>query len=239
MVELSIITWNIWFDEFERERRTKEILNECFKINADFIAFQEVIPETAYIIEQNRKDYTLIGFPLTQSYDTMILTRYNCLSWDRYTLPNTEMGRNLLVGEFSKEGVRFQIGTFHLESVFPQSKLKLEQLNFISAITQENAIIVGDTNLINELEITTDIILHDIFEKIHRPIAFQYTYSGKTNTNIKNKRYNSRLDRIYTKTQLNVKHFELIGTKPTLYSNKLNRYIHPSDHYGIYSKLVI
>lgn len=237
MTEISLITWNIWFDQLERSRRTQEILNECIQINPDFILFQEAIPETVELIERYRKEYILIGNPLTQSYDTLILSKYPCLNWYRYALPNTTMGRNLLIGEFSKDGIRFQIGTFHLESVFPKAKLKLDQLNYISAITQENAILLGDTNLINETDSTNEIPLYDIFESIDRPLAFQYTYSGKTNSNIKNRKYNSRLDRIYTKIPPTVKRFELIGTKPTVYSNKLNQYIHPSDHYGLHTIL--
>jgi len=234
MTQLKIITWNIWFHEMERSRRALRILYECISMDPDIICFQEVTEDSFKIISQNKKNYHIIGGPLNQAYDTIILSKHIPLSFDRFSLPKTDMGRNLLSLNITKGDKEIQICTFHLESVFTGSK-KLEQLNYIKEITTDDCILLGDTNFTAE---TTPEGLIDIFEKINEPEAFRDTYSGRTNKNIKNKKYNSRLDRIYVKNpEIKISRFFLLGTNASFFYN--NRYTHLSDHYGIYTELFL
>ena len=237
-MSIKLITWNIWFNESNRTARTINIMNEIMLLNPDFVAFQEVTIETSRIIDRLKKDYHLIGYPLRQTYDTLILSRYASLEWSRYELPNTKMGRNLLLGDFKVNGVIQQIGTFHLESVFPRNDIKQNQLSYISEITTENCILMGDTNFtVNKIPLPEPLI--DIFEKIDSPQAYQYTYSGKTNKNIRNKKMNSRLDRIYLKNPSNkISQFILLGTEPKIYDEETDRYVQLSDHYGIQATII-
>ena len=93
---------------------------------------------------------------------------------------------------------------------------------------------MGDTNILSK-EPIDDISLMkvtDIFESIGSPKDLEDTYSGITNTNICNKLYNSRLDRIYSIQRPRIiSKFKLIGSLPTYDKN------HLSDHYAVYSEL--
>jgi len=234
MSSIKIITWNIWFHENGREKRTIKILEEILRYDADFIVFQEVTPDSSQIINRMKQNYHIIGYPLMQSYDTLMLSRYLPSSWNRYQLPDTQMGRNLLLAEFL--GPTIQIGTFHLESIFPSNILKVKQLEYIREITSQNTILLGDTNFTSPVKISG---LIDIFEYINEPKAYEYTYCGMTNRNIKRRNLKSRLDRIYVKSIGRVSSFYLIGTDATYYDEKRNNYYHPSDHYGVISEFTL
>ena len=225
-MELSLLTWNIWFDEQTRDQRTRQLMQEIKMHNPDVIALQEVVKESLEIIERLRGDYNIIGTPLIYRYDTVILikSRYAVLNWSRYVLPETSMGRNLLLAEIAFDNRRVHIGTFHLESAFrnqQDEQKKINQLQYIEAITPPNSVLMGDTNFKN----TTfpEIQMMDIFEKIDKPQAYEYTYDGKTNRNIQGN-LRSRLDRIYLKNDCKISAFYLTGM-----DNQC------SDHYGVYT----
>lgn len=219
---VSFLTWNIWFSDKQKNERTFQIMEQCHNLQVDIIAFQEVTEESLKIIQKNKKNYHLFGAPLSYGYDTVILSRFPALNWSRYQLPHTQMGRNMLLVELTNN---LFVGTFHLESIFSHNseKIKSDQLNYIEAITPINTILMGDTNL--KTEPVTN--MQDIFIHIGSPLAYEYTYSGE-NVNVRNKRLNSRLDRIYQKKENKVEEFFLIKDRP-----------HPSDHFGVFCRLKI
>ncbi len=153
---LTVMTWNIWFDKTNRSQRTETLLNEVRSYDPDIVALQEVVPESMeIIIAKMHPTYYIIGinpngFPA--GYDTLILSKFPPIQWDRYNLPNTKMGRNLLLTTLQTPSRQITVGTFHLESVFfPKIKaaeeLKESQLKYIYAISPMNSILMGDTNL--------------------------------------------------------------------------------------------
>jgi len=153
---LTVMTWNIWFDKTNRSQRTEILLNEVRSYDPDIVALQEVVPESMeIIIAKMHPTYYIIGvnpngFPA--GYDTLILSKFPPIQWDRYNLPNTKMGRNLLLTTLQTPSRQITVGTFHLESVFfPKIKtaeeLKESQLKYIYAISPMNSILMGDTNL--------------------------------------------------------------------------------------------
>ena len=219
---VSFLTWNIWFSEKKRNERTFQIMEQLHNLRPDVVAFQEVTPDSLKIIKNNKKDYHILGLPLSYGYDTVILSRFPALNWSRYQLPHTQMGRNILLVELSNN---LFVGTFHLESIFSHNseKIKSDQLNYIEAITPQNTILMGDTNL--KTEPATN--MQDIFMHIGRPLAYENTYSGE-NMNVRNKRLHSRLDRIYQKSENKIEEFYLIKDRP-----------HPSDHFGLFCRLKI
>ena len=167
-MEISLLTWNIWFDEVERENRTRKIMEICQCLDPDFIAFQEVTGEALRCINRYKGQYKLIEDKLKQRYDTIILSKHNCVYRERIPLPRSEMGRNLLrgcfyleaeaegggVGENGGSGVvrrEINVGTFHLESVFKKNEIKLkeEQMKFIYDNSPSSCILMGDTNFGN------------------------------------------------------------------------------------------
>jgi hypothetical protein len=115
------------------------------------------VPESLeIIIAKMQPTYYVIGinpsgFPA--GYDTLILSKLPPIEWDRYYLPKTKMGRNLLLATLQTQTRQITVGTFHLESVFlPKTKeaeeLKESQLKYIYAISPMNSILMGDTNLV-------------------------------------------------------------------------------------------
>ena len=162
---LTVMTWNIWFDKTNRKTRTETLLNEIIFYNPDIVALQEVVEESLeIIIAKMTPTYYIIGMNMhshTHSnthYDTLILSKYPPLQWDRYHLPKTKMGRNLLLTTLQTPTRQIFVGTFHLESVFNRhnnlaEELKTSQLKYIYAISPMNTILMGDTNLmIDELK---------------------------------------------------------------------------------------
>jgi endonuclease/exonuclease/phosphatase family metal-dependent hydrolase len=147
----------MWFDKKNRAQRTETLLNEVRCYDPDIVALQEVVQESLeIIIAKMQPTYYVIGvnpsgFPT--EYDTLILSKFPPIEWDRYYLPKTKMGRNLLLVTLQTPTRQITVGTFHLESVFfPKTKLAEElketQLKYIYAISPLNSILMGDTNLV-------------------------------------------------------------------------------------------
>ena len=155
---LKVMTWNMWFDKTNRAQRAETLLNEVRSYDPDIVALQEVVPESLEIIVAKMKPtYYIIGIipnsPPVAGYDTLILSKFPPIEWDRYYLPKTKMGRNLLLATLQTPTRQITVGTFHLESVFlPKTKaaeeLKESQLKYIYAISPLNSILMGDTNLV-------------------------------------------------------------------------------------------
>ena len=152
---LSVMTWNMWFDKKNRAQRTETLLNEVSCYDPDIVALQEVVQESLeIIIAKMRPTYYVIGTISPDiGYDTIILSKFSPIEWDRYYLPKTKMGRNLLLVTLQTPSRQITVGTFHLESVFfPKTKLaedlKESQLKYIYAISPLNSILMGDTNLV-------------------------------------------------------------------------------------------
>ena len=151
---LTVMTWNMWFDKKNRAQRTETLLNEVISYDPDIVALQEVVQESLeIIIAKMHPTYYIIGtIPPDIGYDTLLLSKFPPIEWDRYYLPKTKMGRNLLLATLQTPTQQITVGTFHLESVFlPKTKeaedLKESQLKYIYAISQLNSILMGDTNL--------------------------------------------------------------------------------------------
>ena len=156
---LTVMTWNIWFDKTDRRQRTEILLNEVKFYNPDIVALQEVIPESLeIIIAKMRPIYYIIGtISPDVGYDTLILSKFPPIEWNRYYLPKTKMGRNLLLATLQTPTKQIMVGTFHLESIFNKRAktaeiLKESQLKYIYAISPMNSILMGDTNLIKDEE---------------------------------------------------------------------------------------
>jgi len=155
---IKVLTLNINFKDLTPERIQK-IIELIHHHNPDVIFLQEVPRE---MVEHFLK---LDGYPhhfgatFQHPYDTLILSRFPCIRYDRIPLPETQSNRNLLYAQIVLQSSQIlSIGTFHCDSVFspPQSEvLKMDQLLFISSILKNKPfIIAGDTNLIDNGKIT-------------------------------------------------------------------------------------
>ena len=151
---LTVMTWNMWFDKKNRAQRTETLLNEVRCYDPDIVALQEVVSESfEIIVAKMRPNYYIIGtISPDVGYDTIILSKFPPIEWNRYYLPKTKMGRNLLLATLQTPTRQITVGTFHLESIFNKRAntaeiLKESQLKYIYAISPMNSILMGDTNL--------------------------------------------------------------------------------------------
>lgn len=150
---MKALTLNINFKGLTQLRIEKII--ELILQNEPTIVFLQEVPQQMVNKFQIHEYPYRFGDEFHHQYNTLILSQYPCLRYDRVPLPNTSMGRNLLLAQIVlPSGKLVNVGTFHMESIFisHQSEvLKMEQLCFIHSIIPQNFpfIIAGDTNLLD------------------------------------------------------------------------------------------
>ncbi len=243
--KISLITWNIWFLDDLMKERMKYIMKVVHNLNPDFVAFQEVKIKALKTIIENLVGYKLYGKNVIYGghYDTVILSKFDSENIIRNPFISNQ-GRNELKCEFKikikdDKYLNINIITSHIESVFKTKEAyetKIRQLNLIFKKTKsnENTIIMGDTNFTAKEEnpILPKHIL-DAFIAIGSPKEKEYTYNRFKNKNTENKYPPARFDRIYfSNKKFKVKKFQLLKDK--MINGK-----HPSDHFGIYCELEI
>lgn len=153
----KIFTLNINFKKLTQER-IERILALIRKHNPDIIFLQEVPHEMVELFLQMEEYQYHFGTIFTHPYDTIILSRFPCIRYDRIPLCDTVMGRSFLFSQIRlPTGQIIFVGTFHLDSVFspPQSELiKMDQLLLIQSILKGKTFVIGgDTNLLNNNQI--------------------------------------------------------------------------------------
>lgn len=157
---MKVLTLNINFKGLT-PARIQKICELIQKHNPDIIFLQEVPREMIEHFLQMEQYLFHIGTKFQHPYDTLILSRFPCIRYDRFPLPLTQSGRNLLLAQIIlPSGKQINVGTFHAESVFnpPESEvLKMDQLRFIFSIIPRTPhsipfIIAGDTNLLDNKE---------------------------------------------------------------------------------------
>ncbi len=104
---LKIITWNIWFEEFEQVIRYQEILSICSSHLPDIICFQEVTIPFLHILAkwEELKEYCcsdgeeLNGLTLGHYGVLTLVKRKYFPTFSFHQFPVTNMGRRLLVSK--------------------------------------------------------------------------------------------------------------------------------------------
>lgn len=156
---MKVLTLNINFKGLT-PARIQKILALILHHNSDIIFLQEVPHQMVDAFQLPDYPYRF-GEQFLYQYNTLILSRFPCIRYDRFPLPLTQSGRNLLLAQIIlPSGKQINVGTFHVESVFnpPESEvLKMDQLRFIFSIIPRTPhsipfIIAGDTNLLDNRE---------------------------------------------------------------------------------------
>ena len=159
MIPIEVLTLNINFKDLTPER-IQRIIALIQEHNPTIIFLQEVPHQM--VGEFQFPDYPYrFGEQFQHQYDTLILSKFPCIRYDRFPLPLTQSGRNLLLAQIIlPSGKQINVGTFHAESIFnpPESEvLKMDQLRFIFSLISRTPhsipfIIAGDTNLLDNQE---------------------------------------------------------------------------------------
>jgi endonuclease/exonuclease/phosphatase family metal-dependent hydrolase len=153
ILPIIFFTLNINFKDLTPER-IRKLIALIHHHNPDIVCLQEVPREMVEHFLQMEQYPFHIGTQFQHSYDTIILSRFQCIRYDRIPLPETQSRRNVLLAQIVLPSEQIlSIGTFHLESVFspPQSELlKIDQLGVIASILEgKRFIIAGDTNFLD------------------------------------------------------------------------------------------
>lgn len=234
---VSILTWNIWFDQRHIIQRTNSIVNILNHYSPDVICLQEVIKLSLDIILNDSNlsekydfyyDPSLVN--IRGKYGEIIMIKkelnYTC-QFISVPFKNSRMGRR--INALNIDELNLDIINVHLESVFRNnSKPKREQLEFLTSkvvLPERNLVVCGDMNLdINDDEKWANNMISKCgLKDICAETELTYDCDKNTNAYI----FKSRLDRVLCKG-LNSSQHKLIGTKVIPEIG-----IHPSDHFGI------
>jgi endonuclease/exonuclease/phosphatase family metal-dependent hydrolase len=207
------------------EHMIKEILSLK---DVDVICFQEVLYEAAQYFIKNLKNSFFPVFEKIQleemSYGVMIFVRNGLTVQNKaVTKIPTEMGRSLLHAEILKNDVKYNIATFHLESLNSTDTRKT-QFDILMKTYDKlpNVIMCGDTNIKNDEKYVLSSNLSDAALVSGNEIS---TYWG---CRFWNSNTHYRYDRVYYSNNLVLGKYSRIFDEP---SENTFRWI--SDHDGI------
>lgn len=261
MNELSVLSYNIWFDNTLQIERVSSLISTIYYHKPDIICLQEVKPDIYKLLLHKLNEYKY-------HYPKKIIYNYGCVIFSKYPISkslvvpftNSSMGRELLITKIdypyqksdddgvSVEKAELILATTHFESIFKKNivnKVKIEQFSITQKVLNEvankysNIIFCADCNIMPQEEdcfFTDDSEIWKDSWEIKGNISNKNTYDSENNIYLMLKNnhniYKSRLDRILFRGDM----FELIEFNLL---KGLEGMSEPSDHFGICSKFKI
>jgi len=242
--QLSVVTYNVWFDSATAEQRVPKILDVVAAKNADIIAFQEV--ESWFIdaleADDRFKPYHFAaerGWFNSVKGGLLVLVKTELLQQHYLALPSN-MDRGLLQLETEIEGVRLCVATVHLDSMLDDSKLRIRQLEAVSKQTSQcnDLILLGDFNF-GDGEVENNKInpgYRDAWKQL-KPNDRGYTWNVIESNLARQNSFPSegsrRLDKVYVMGgALIAHHAEIIAN--TAFTSPTGQRLLPSDHFGLF-----
>ncbi|RYH20980.1 hypothetical protein EON65_21835 [archaeon] len=239
MRSLSVLTWNIWFDSFEKAARYGGVIGIISSLNPDVVCLQEVTTSfirllkdsslpSIYSISDNLTGSTIIP------YGTLTLVKTELLATFRFVDFPSRMYRKLLTAEIPHPHGKIVVGNVHLESL-SNHPTREAQLQICQKVFQPYPffVLVGDFNFCSyrnycpESSVLENDSLqrilpgsHDMWLDIHDPTVDPgYTFEGGVNPFIPNKKETMRYDRIVYHDQgcakpWRAQSIEIIGNAP-------------------------
>lgn len=257
---ITVVSYNIWFDNTLSLERTIGLIELMNRLKPDVICLQEVKPDIYEILITLLNDYEY-HFP------KKLNKIYGCVTFSKYPISkcaefeyNSMMGRSLLITKIdypyitpcddnSMDNIDIIIGNSHFESLFKRNHInetKIEQYKMARINLDElydtypNIIFCSDTNVMSHEEKKFDEQFIDnnwIDAWIAKGISDnKNTYDTDNNINLKkrmtNFKYKSRIDRILFKSEnCFIEEFGILKGN--------NEILEPSDHFGVYAKFLI
>jgi tyrosyl-DNA phosphodiesterase 2 len=241
--ELSLTTYNIWFDEYYAAQRHQAITDLLARNPPDVMVFQEVTPEALAIFDAQpwirvRYQRAAVAGAGVGNYGLLVLSR---IPIDRatYTRLPTELDRGFLRVELAVNGHPLTVTALHLESGKANATLRARQLRktFGALRGARDVVVLGDFNMRDAEDGRIDAGFVDLWPAL-RPEEPGFTEDTTINLmrwDSKPKQRHVRFDRVLLKgerwTGVDI---ELLGTAPL--SADLPR-VFPSDHFGVRCRL--
>ena len=255
---LKVLTFNIWFDQYFNEQRTRAITDIIQQHDPDVICLQEVTTRSIqYVCASTfiRQHYFASDSPdddysSVHPYGVWMGVKKN-LPIKRIffnTLPSG-MCRAALSVEFQKSSM--VVTTVHLESL-DNTELRYKQLSIIAKFQRayKNAVLCGDFNFDSERNYTdylpyleNDFLKTNMSEYVDVWQVLKYPELGKTFDTTTNKMISNhqtevmRYDRIIlasAESKWKAADIQMIGNQAIYVGQEYqNSKVYPSDHYGL------
>lgn len=242
--ELTVATFNIWFDDYYARQRYRAIADLLCVRRPDVIVLQEVTPAALDLfLEQRwiRDEYLSVAAVggHTGNYGMLTLSRVPIVRAAHSRLP-TRQTRGFLEAELAIDGAQQIVCCVHLDSGKSSARLRGWQLRRIFRVLRsaENAVVLGDFNMRDAENGRITAPFCDVWTAL-RPDEAGYTENTSINLmrfDARNKKRHVRFDRVLLKgTRWCAASIELLGTEPI--SPELPR-VFPSDHFGVECRLI-
>jgi len=157
-MRFSIVSWNVWFDRFERNARYSEILKISSQNLPDIICFQEVTRSFMKVLDEFMQLNPSIGeiYHISDDISGKTVKPYGVLTLAKKTFkPSfqffpfpTHMSRQLLLTTLTlPNNIQIAVGNVHLESLnsAPLREKQL-QISHTQLLHYPNYILCGDFN---------------------------------------------------------------------------------------------
>ena len=225
---VTVLTYNIWFDQYLQSERLELLFRDIDIKQPDFICLQEVLRKLWPKIKERlikSWPYWIEQFDqTTSSYGCVIFSRYPFTRTFVHPFTNSRMDRVLIGGNTVLNRSNISIFTTHFESDFGGTKVNqyLEAESRLSQYLLDNDAVVfcADTNIFNENDEASYFPTWKDLNKVS-VLGDRATFDFQTNPYV-NGNFQSRLDRIVYKGILIGKDYYLLDHHIT---------DHPSDHY--------
>jgi tyrosyl-DNA phosphodiesterase 2 len=235
---LSVVTYNVWFDSYERKTRCQALGNLLGELQPDVIALQEqTLRMLQPLLQQDwvRQNYWCSASPFSgpPTHGVVLLARGPVPPLRLVQLPGA-MGRRLLLADFP--GLR--LGVIHLESQALNGRVREQQMAIAweQLAGSESSLLVGDFNFADEAAenalIPGEYV--DLWGLVHPGQAGWTLDTGRNSMLLKHARRprQQRFDRMLLRSQRwGASEIRLIGDQA------LREGASPvfcSDHFGLY-----
>ena len=242
--ELTLSTFNVWFDTYFADQRYRAIAQLLTREMPDVMVFQEITPAALSIllaeswIQEHYRRAAVVG-GRARNYGMLMLSRLPTARVTYTRLP-TRLSRGFLKAEFTVNGKPLVVCSIHLESGKRNVRLRGRQLRrlFRALRSADDAVVLGDFNMRDTENGRITLPYRDVWPKL-RPDDDGFT----EDTAINHMRYDSkpkhrqvRFDRVLLKGHdWAAAYINLLGTEAI---SRTHPRVFPSDHFGVVCGLV-